>query len=90
MGEQPEIVKCPICGGEAEKGAVYSRSSLTWLAGEPNWKSRLGAGLYLLGKQIGRFEWIGASYAEGLYCPSCNHIVIASVTPKNYFPDVKK
>jgi hypothetical protein len=92
MNAETERVTCPVCGNEAQSGALYSRSALTWLEGKPSWKNRLGAGLFLLGKlkMIGRVELIGAAYAEGIYCRSCNHIVLPHVSPKDYFPDVKK
>jgi hypothetical protein len=91
MGEQIKSITCPVCGKEAEAGALYSRSQLTWLPGEPTWKNRLGAGLFLHGqlKTIGRVEPVGAVYAEGIYCRSCNQIVLPNVNPKHYFPNVK-
>ena len=77
MSEQPIDLKCPICGVQAEAGA-------------PHWKNRLDPGLFLLGKSFAQVELVGAVCAEGLYCESCNPIVIPTVSPKNYFPAVKE
>lgn len=60
MTEEMSSVTCPICGGPAETGAIYSRSSLEWMSGVPTWTKKIFGGLF--GQMLGEVGLFWASY----------------------------
>lgn len=94
MDATSEQVTCPLCGGEAERGAVYSRSALTWRSGKVDWKNKLKAEYFFgLGKALGEVGVFWASSAPGIYCHACQRVILDKTDQpamRDYFPDVHK
>jgi len=90
MSEQIETVTCPICGKEAEIGAIYSPSWLEWISGKPNWKKRFIAELGLGGMDIGKAGLPMTWYVPGIYCRSCSQVVVHIEPRRKHFPEVKE
>lgn len=91
MTDETGRVVCPLCGGEAESGAMYSRSALAWLSGKPDLKHRFKAGFLLAGEMIGEVGLFLASHATGIYCRQCRRIILeAPETPRKYYPDLRE
>jgi hypothetical protein len=90
MSETSEPAICPICGKEAERGAVYSREgAVQWIKGKPDWKKRLAA-IWGSNEIIGKVGLFTASYAPGILCRSCRRVILEfPAERKEYFPDVR-
>ena len=71
-----EQVRCPICGGPAERGCVYGeRGPLRWVAGPVTWEKNL-ASLLGAGDSVGEEGVFTAPHAEGVRCVLCHHIIL--------------
>ena len=78
MSGQDSSVRCPICGGEAERGRLYGcgPAALKWLPASDS----LFLGAWALSSvAVGRSGWglpSGRARAEGIYCGQCRKVVI--------------
>ena len=68
---------CPICGQQAERGAIYAadKAPIRWLEGKPsiskNWDSFCGEGISISDWQLG-----SGVFAEGIRCQKCAKIIL--------------
>lgn len=75
---QPDSVKCPVCGAEAEAGCIYGPdgwTGLRWRAGPPSALGNLETQLWG-GDLVGKWGLLRGPYIEGLRCKHCKHIVM--------------
>ncbi len=73
-----ETPTCPICGKQAEQGAIYGgdRTLLRWFEGEPTWKKNLATAFDTEGIAVGESNGLKGVYALGTRCRTCRKIVI--------------
>jgi hypothetical protein len=88
--DTPADVKCPLCGAVAETGAIYAndRSDLSWIPGEPSWTKNVKAA-WGASERVGEYPSWAGTHVRGIFCRSCNRIVIDVPKPVNYYPDVR-
>ena len=70
-------VRCPLCGGVAEVGALYGadQSPLKWHGGPVSWAANVAAALPG-GEVVGDYRFGAGVFAAGVRCRTCRRIVL--------------